>query len=95
MSENDYIAEYVKEKMPSIIKTADFQLWKVCRAIGKLCNHVKDVLSDAFNNMDDDEVKKFLDQIICGVYGDEFDDIQMTREGWAEKLKEWGNDIEA
>lgn len=33
--------------------------------------------------------------IICGVYGDEFGDIQMTREEWAEKLKEWGNDIEA
>lgn len=63
MSENDYIAEYVKEKMPSIIETADFQLWKVCRVIGNFCNIVKDVLSDAFNNMDDDEVKKFLDQM--------------------------------
>ena len=32
--------------------------------------------------------------IICGVKGEEFCDIQMTRKEWAQKLKEWGNDIE-
>ena len=31
---------------------------------------------------------------ICGVKGEEFDDIKMTRKEWAQKLKEWGNDIE-
>ena len=34
------------------------------------------------------------DVIICGVNGAEFGDIQMTRKEWAQKLKEWGNDIE-
>ena len=32
MSENDYIAEYVKEKMPEITHTFDFAMWKMMRS---------------------------------------------------------------
>ena len=29
MSENDYIAEFIKDKYPEIIQSADFALWKI------------------------------------------------------------------
>ena len=33
MSENDYIAEYVKEKHPEIIESFDFALWKATKIL--------------------------------------------------------------
>ena len=35
MTNNDYIAEYVKEKFPHILG-ADFFFWKCCRMVGEL-----------------------------------------------------------
>ena len=38
MTENDYIAEYVKEKRPEIIDTLDFATWKLGRCISDIVN---------------------------------------------------------
>ena len=46
MSENDYIAEYVKEKRPEIIQTSDFIFWK----IGRILNNFMDVATKAFTD---------------------------------------------
>lgn len=35
MSGNDYIAEYVKEKCPGILLTADFALWKMTKIVSE------------------------------------------------------------
>lgn len=47
MSENDYIAEYVKEHCPELLNTVDFNLWKLRRvsneAIDELCNHLSNL----------------------------------------------------
>lgn len=42
MSENDYIAEYIKEKKPEIIGTIDFVVWK----IGKLVSNTVKVVTE-------------------------------------------------
>ena len=39
MSENDYIAEYVKEKFPRILG-ADFYVWKCCRMARELARAI-------------------------------------------------------
>ena len=36
MTENDMIAEYVKEKCPEILKSADFALYKLRKSIEKI-----------------------------------------------------------
>lgn len=46
MSENDYIAEYVKEKRPEIIQTADFLFWKMGRSLGNLIDEVTTAIND-------------------------------------------------
>lgn len=46
MSENDYIAEYVKEKRPEIIQTTDFLFWKIGRTLGDFV----DVATKAFTD---------------------------------------------
>lgn len=33
MSENDYIAEYIKQMHPELIRTAHFYFWKLLRKI--------------------------------------------------------------
>lgn len=47
MTENDYIAEYVKERCPELLNTVDFSLWKFRRAlneaIDELCDHLSNL----------------------------------------------------
>ncbi len=33
MTENDYIAEYVKERCPELLNTMDYNLWKLGKAV--------------------------------------------------------------
>lgn len=47
MTENDYIAEYIKEKYPTLLG-ADFAFWK----IGKMAFNVGRRIAEAFNNVD-------------------------------------------
>ena len=44
MSENDYIAEYVKEKFPRILG-ADFYFWKCCRMACELARAIGEKIS--------------------------------------------------
>lgn len=48
MSENDYIAEYIKEKRPEIISSFDFFMWKMAKMIA---GTVKSIV-DAFSGID-------------------------------------------
>lgn len=47
MNENDYIAEYVKEKYPKLISGADFMFWKITKGISEtvkaFCDSVKNI----------------------------------------------------
>lgn len=52
MTENDYIAEYVKEKRPEIIETPSFLIWKIGKTVS---NMVNDII-DTFRNIDWSEV---------------------------------------
>lgn len=54
MKENDYIAEYVRERRPEIITSFDFVGWKMCRIMQ---NAVKDI-ANAFKNVDITELCK-------------------------------------
>lgn len=52
MTENDYIAEYVKEKRPEIIETPSYLIWR----IGKTVSNLADDIIDAFRKIDWSEV---------------------------------------
>ena len=54
MTENDYIAEYVKERRPEITTSFDFVGWKMARIFQ---NAVKDI-ANAFKNVDITELCK-------------------------------------
>jgi hypothetical protein len=47
MTDNDYIAEYVKERCPELLDTVDFNLWKLRmasdEAIDELCDHLSNL----------------------------------------------------
>lgn len=51
MNENDYIAEYVKERHPGILGF-DFCIWKAA----KVCINWGNKLSQALQNLDPDEL---------------------------------------
>lgn len=59
MSENDYIAEYVKENHPEILESLDFALWKMTRIVIKL----RDDLVTAIKNIDFSELKKKVEEM--------------------------------
>ena len=44
MTENDYIAEYIKEKRPEIIDTLDFHLWKLVKTLTNVMNNVTNAI---------------------------------------------------
>lgn len=47
MTENDYIAEYIKEKYPTLLGL-DFAMWKV----GKIAVNAGRKIVEVFNNVD-------------------------------------------
>lgn len=57
MTNNDYIAEYVKEKYPNILGI-DFVLWKTGKSIIKMGN----CIAEALNNVNKEDLKKYLDE---------------------------------
>lgn len=59
MSENDIIAEYVKENYPEILNTIDFACYRFQTAVRGLCEKV----FDCFKNVDFTELKKAADEI--------------------------------
>ena len=44
MTENDYIAEYVKERCPEVIQTIDYSLWRVGKAVNEAVQAIVDSL---------------------------------------------------
>ena len=55
MSENDYIAEYIKEKYPRLLGV-EFELWKVGRVFQTMAQNI----IDAFKNMTPEEREEAL-----------------------------------
>lgn len=45
MSENDYIAEYIKEKRPELIRSFDFVFWKMSRITADAVKKIIDTFS--------------------------------------------------
>ena len=50
MTENDYIAEYVKERCPEVIQTIDYSLWRLRKAasvaVQTMVDHIKAMSDD-------------------------------------------------
>lgn len=57
MSENDYIAEFIKEKYPEIILSADFALWK----IGRILDYSIQKFVESFKKIDFTGLNKALE----------------------------------
>ena len=62
MTENDYIAEYVKEKLPSILNTADFRIWKCIKTVSNVVDEITDTLVEAFRNIDVGELEAYMEE---------------------------------
>lgn len=55
MTENDYIAEYVKENRPEIIETMDFFFWKLGRSLAEVIT----VVGDAIRGLSPEQIEEF------------------------------------
>ena len=62
MTENDYIAEYVKERRPDVLG-ADFALWKFGKILRELCETLGGAIVEAINNMPLEEIKKITEEL--------------------------------
>lgn len=56
MTDNDYIAQYIKEKYPSLLGF-DFGIWKVCRVVGDTVRQIADILKTTPS----DELRKIME----------------------------------
>ena len=48
MSENDYIAEYIKENRPEIVHSIDFYCWKIKRVFEEVANGIKGAIKKGY-----------------------------------------------
>lgn len=55
MTQNDYIAEYIKERHPSLLGT-DFAIWK----LGRVCAEASKNIIDTFRLIDWSEITQNL-----------------------------------
>ena len=60
MTENDYIAEYVKEKRPELINSFDFFGWKLARMLANSLNGLTKALKDAIATLPEEELEKIM-----------------------------------
>lgn len=51
MTENDYIAEYIKEKRPEIISGFDFVAWKLTKTMNIVAEQLSEALEKAFEGV--------------------------------------------
>lgn len=56
MSENDYIAEYIKEKRPELISSIDFIVWKIGRVVAESVN----ALADAIKGLAKEDIEALM-----------------------------------
>jgi hypothetical protein len=69
MTENDYIAEYIKEKRPEIISSLDFIFWKIGKSVEVAINDIASGLKNIFisekeeqdNDVQGDETEDGID----------------------------------
>lgn len=55
MTENDYIAEYVKERCPSVLG-ADYAVWRLGRGLVEFANTIREVI----RNTPPEEVRRIM-----------------------------------
>lgn len=85
MTENDYIAEYVKEKMPEITHTFDFAMWKFVRHL----KNIAEAFSKVFKKGDEDDQECGYRSDVCeGEDGEGEEDTYSEWSGWNSETDE-------
>ena len=57
MTENDYIAEYVKERHPGIL-SIDYATWRLARAVSEFGVHMREAIS----RLSAEELQRIVEQ---------------------------------
>lgn len=57
MSENDYIAEYVKERHPGIL-SIDYAAWRLARAVSEFGIHLREAIS----RMSPEDMQRYIEE---------------------------------
>ena len=65
MSENDYIAEYIKEKYPRLLGV-DFAIWKFGRAIQTMAQEIVDIFKGMTPEEREEALKEAADESLEG-----------------------------
>lgn len=87
MTENDYIAEYVKEKMPEIIHTFDFTMWKMMRSFKNFAEKISKIFKKG-EDEDDQECGHRPDVCGEGSEDEEGEDTYSEWSGWNSETDE-------
>ena len=68
MSENDYIAEYIKEKYPRLLGV-DFLIWKFGRAIQTMVQEIVDIFEGMTPEEREEALREAADESLEGEEG--------------------------
>ena len=76
MNENDYIAEYVKERHPEIVESFDFAMWKLVKVAIKM----RDDFFEAIKNIDFSKLKNEVAKVNES-FQEKMKEMQIEQEG--------------
>lgn len=61
-TENDYIAEYVKQKHPEILQSLDFLCWKAAHTLSDALKEATDAIVAMFKGLSVDDIKELKEE---------------------------------
>lgn len=61
-TENDYIAEYVKQKHPGIIQSFDFLCWKTAHVLSDAVKTLTDAIVGMFKGLSLEDIKELTEE---------------------------------
>lgn len=61
-SENDYIAEYVRQKHPELLQSLDFLCWKAGRVLSDALKTATDAIVGLFKGLSVDDIKELKEE---------------------------------
>lgn len=61
-TENDYIAEYIRQKHPEILQSLDFLYWKAGRVLSDALKTATDAIVGLFKELSVDDIKELKEE---------------------------------
>lgn len=88
-TENDYIAEYVKQKHPEILQSLDFLCWKAGRVLSDALKTATDAIVGLFKGLSLEDIKELKEELKEEQEGGSVKTVEEMREEYENMMENY------